>query len=494
MAFEFNQTNLTNQKSAVACQFSTTSKFKTADEAPAKRVLKVVATPKILNHEQLQDGFTFSGTTFVNIAYVSNGGEIEAIKGQFDWQNKTEALDMSDTTLIPSIDDLEVSVADDNIVINCLLTIKAVGKTSVEVKELAENEDLVTKTENVNLKTIVASGSEYFNINEDFVLPSEVEEILTTKASVIVNSTYPATDVVTVEGSCYVEIFAKTAEDVTTINKQFNFKQEVSCLGAEVGQTSQVMANVCNASVVLGEEQESETNANLLVEVSCKVNSIDEKEFVITTDAFCVNCESVVLKEGLNYSAFSGVNVISDTVASSINISQYPQFDQIKSVLVKNVAISNVSDTESASQIEGVVEVDVLFTNEEGQVDKREGVIPFLLPASNGKVQVANVVAQISNFKIRGTSDLEIIAEVHAEIMQEEDYFINFVSNIELIESESQDDAGIMMYVVKENEDMFDVCRALRVRPEQIEEQNGNKTSVQAGDKIFVYLPKSVDF
>ena len=153
---------------------------------------------------------------------------------------------------------------------------------------------------------------------------------------------------------------------------------------------------------------------------------------------------------------------------------------------MKNVAISNVSDTESASQIEGVVEVDVLFTNEEGQVDKREGVIPFLLPASNGKVQVANVVAQISNFKIRGTSDLEIT--------QEEDYFINFVSNIELIESESQDDAGIMMYVVKENEDMFDVCRALRVRPEQIEEQNGNKTSVQAGDKIFVYLPKSVDF
>ena len=482
MAFEFNQTNLTNQKSAVACQFSTTSKFKTADEAPAKRVLKVVATPKILNHEQLQDGFTFSGTTFVNIAYVSNGGEIEAIKGQFDWQNKTEPLDMSDTTLIPSIDDLEVSVADDGIVINCLLTIKAVGKTSVEVKELAENEDLVTKTENVNLKTIVASGSENFNINEDFVLPSEVEEILTTKASVIVNSTYPATD------------FAKTAEDVTTINKQFNFKQEVSCLGAEVGQTSQVMANVCNASVVLGEEQESETNANLLVEVSCKVNSIDEKEFVITTDAFCVNCESAVLKEGLNYSAFSGVNIISDTVASSINISQYPQFDQIKSVLVKNVAISNVSDTESASQIEGVVEVDVLFTNEEGQVDKREGVIPFLLPASNGKVQVANVVAQISNFKIRGTSDLEIIAEVHAEIMQEEDYFINFVSNIELIESESQDAAGIMMYVVTENEDMFDVCKALRVRPEQIEEQNGNKTSVQAGDKIFVYLPKSVDF
>ena len=244
----------------------------------------------------------------------------------------------------------------------------------------------------------------------------------------------------------------------------------------------------------MGEEQESETNANLLVEVSCKVNSIDEKEFVVTTDAFCVNCESAVLKEGLNYSSFSGVNVISDTVASSINISQYPQFDQIKSVLVKNVAMSNVSDTESASQIEGVVEVDVLFTNEEGQVDKREGVIPFLLPASNGKVQVANVVAQISNFKIRGTSDLEIIAEVHAEIMQEEDYFINFVSNIELIESESQDDAGIMMYVVKENEDMFDVCRALRVRPEQIEEQNGNKTSVQAGDKIFVYLPKSVDF
>ena len=53
---------------------------------------------------------------------------------------------------------------------------------------------------------------------------------------------------------------------------------------------------------------------------------------------------------------------------------------------------------------------------------------------------------------------------------------------------------GYYTYVVKENEDMFDVCRALRVRPEQIEEQNGNKTSVQAGDKIFVYLPKSVDF
>ena len=50
------------------------------------------------------------------------------------------------------------------------------------------------------------------------------------------------------------------------------------------------------------------------------------------------------------------------------------------------------------------------------------------------------------------------------------------------------------MYVVKENETLFDVCRALKVNPSVVASQNENTDSLTKGDKVFVYFPKTANF
>ena len=69
----------------------------------------------------------------------------------------------------------------------------------------------------------------------------------------------------------------------------------------------------------------------------------------------------------------------------------------------------------------------------------------------------------------------------------------SFVSSAEL-EGSSPDEAGVKMIVAKEDEDLFDICRALKVRPEMLKAQNEGLEEVHAGDKIFVYLPEIVNF
>ena len=496
MAFEFNQTNLTNQKKAEVCQFSTTSKFSVTDDAQVKKILKVVATPKINSHEQVADGVNFAGTTYVNIAYISTDDELLSINGQFDWQNKCDSLELSQTLYLPKIADLECHISDDCVNLSCLISVSEIGLEQVAIKNLVADETLVTKKETKTVKTVVASNNEEFNIVEDFSVQSGIEEILATKADVAVKNVYSGVDSVTIEGLCFVDALIKTADGIGEINKAFDFKQEVSCLGATVGQIANAYIQVYNASMLISETEgdENNSNASLTVGVVCQVTTQSESEIEIVCDAFSCVADTIVSTTCEEFNVYGENVLVSDNAVLNIALDNYPEFDEIKSVLVTNTNISEIRVVDDKTQIEGVIDADVIYSIANGGLDKKEAVLPFVLQVSGEFTDIEKIVAQVSSFKIRGAHELEVIVSLTASPCKLEKTFINFISSIEISEEQLQEDAGIKMYVAKENEDLFDVSRVLKVRPEQILAQNDNIESINAGDKIFVYLPQTANF
>ena len=64
-----------------------------------------------------------------------------------------------------------------------------------------------------------------------------------------------------------------------------------------------------------------------------------------------------------------------------------------------------------------------------------------------------------------------------------------FVKSFETLKEKTDADAGVKVYIVRENQTVFDVAKALNVSPELIISQNEVSDCFEAGQKVFVYCP-----
>ena len=64
-----------------------------------------------------------------------------------------------------------------------------------------------------------------------------------------------------------------------------------------------------------------------------------------------------------------------------------------------------------------------------------------------------------------------------------------YVKSFERLKEKDDQDAGIKVYVVKENQSVFDISKALNVTPELVTSQNEVNDSFETGQKVYVYCP-----
>ena len=64
-----------------------------------------------------------------------------------------------------------------------------------------------------------------------------------------------------------------------------------------------------------------------------------------------------------------------------------------------------------------------------------------------------------------------------------------YVKAYEIVDQKNIDDAGIKVYITRNNQSVFDVAKALNVRPDVILKQNEVDDVFESGKKIYVYSP-----
>jgi hypothetical protein len=67
-----------------------------------------------------------------------------------------------------------------------------------------------------------------------------------------------------------------------------------------------------------------------------------------------------------------------------------------------------------------------------------------------------------------------------------------YVKSFELKQEKNKDDSAVKVYILKENKSLFEVAKALNVRPEIIAQQNEVDDVFEAGQKIYIYSPLNI--
>jgi hypothetical protein len=84
---------------------------------------------------------------------------------------------------------------------------------------------------------------------------------------------------------------------------------------------------------------------------------------------------------------------------------------------------------------------------------------------------------------------LESAFKVEYKINFEKESAEKFVKSYEILKEKTDVDAGVKVYVVKENQTVFEVAKVLNVSPELIISQNEVSDCFEKGQKVFVYCP-----
>ena len=138
--------------------------------------------------------------------------------------------------------------------------------------------------------------------------------------------------------------------------------------------------------------------------------------------------------------------------------------------------------------VEGIVTAEIIYSTK-GELHSVRAEVPYSISLigdftnkSVTRVSVIDVNVKIKN----NTAEINLL--LGFEIASYLDTSLSYISNVEIGEERPVNTSGLSMYVAKDGDTMWDVCKALTATPEQILSQNPTLTfPLKQCDKVIYF-------
>lgn len=496
MAYENSQAFLHEGKILTGVeQFENTCRIDVQSDKPIRKIISIKALPKITASEKVSDEVEVSGRTNYQIVFESDDNVITSSSSYVEWQHKI-ASEYEVNFLVPSIISNEIISFSTNEI--AILTTININKYSIVSEKLSTVENLpehyVVKQNTYDCQRIINSVSQSFNEVLEQENTSRISEILNYSAVVNVKSVSALIDAIAVEGEVLVDVVAKEGDDVVSINKVVDFKQELSML-------SVVPNNIVDADVYLSDLKvtisagDSEEKTNIIYSPELTVNAVaySKEQVSVVEDAFSLKKQTLMTRECVNALSYENSITIKETISGAIDIQT--DVDSVCFVLDSKIKEVAFEQKEDSLNINGVVNLDVLTALDSGERTKIEGGFQFSINVPEVKESSSiTVSSRVESCKLRG-GKIEVVCEILGKATNQTGEYISFVSSIEELEDKELDNSAIVVRVVKEGETIFDVAKELSVSPEELVNQNPTlEDGIEEGMRLVVYSPLVLDF
>lgn len=236
-----------------------------------------------------------------------------------------------------------------------------------------------------------------------------------------------------------------------------------------------------------------------LIEIDAKVYQIKEKEIAI--DTYSTNSEIELSRENVKITENIGSVSKFEMVKDSIDVSYD---DEIIKEIYKINVLPIVTDTriiENKAIIEGILNANMLYLGEEsGEIKNTQNDFPFktyidMDDISEDMDLEIDMNIEGLNYKKTSSREVEISSDVRIDTLINRIKNIDIVTNALEIEDSSEIDKGhsIVIYIVKENDTLWDIAKRYHTTTEELIRVNDiiAPENLMPGEKIFII--KTVD-
>jgi len=468
------------------------SQVKVTLGSPVKKVLSVSSKTVVTSSECMNGFCMISGKINVGVIYLSAENVVEHAENVFDFiEKQTASFDLSDTYAVDTnyVESMNFSSTE----VICMIAhhVDVTGIYKYELSDVSsENNDLVLVKKDFTALRLVSTCTDNFVIAEECETNVKNMNILQTNGSIIPSEVTCLVDKVVIDGKLNAEIIYRDEEGVSSINKEFEFKQEISADGVVPNMLISSFTQVRNVTVT-PEENEDKTNLVFAFDVFAKGYIFEENTYESVTDMFSLKNEIQTTYDYIEAKNYDSTSRASENVLSSTNVSELENFDDIIGVVEPKFEVTSLNQESDKVYVTGNVLATALYKSGE---ETRELPVctEVRFEVEKDRAQFAenvNGFASVVSYKVKAGKELEATFKLEYSV----DFYTllseQYIKSFEVKGEKPEQVSGIRVYVTRKGETLFDVAKVLNVRPETITSQNDVQDIFEQGEKIYIYSP-----
>ena len=469
------------------------NQMKVSAENEIVKVLNVSASPIITSKECSNSIVSVGGKVIINVIYQTSDGTIDCAQGSFDFIEKQPSSFTLDDLVVE--DDVKVTSVDAlnfEVILTIEHAVTVFGTYNYEInRNFDENASLVLDKKSFSCLNLIKSTEDTFVVAEEAESNLSGIKVLCSKAKAICTEVSSNVDKVVLEGKVLVETIYLSDGSLGAVQREIEFKQEMLASGVLPNMLARADINAVSVNVS-AEEKNNKSNLIYAIDVYAKAFVYEEISTEIITDMFSLSNEVQTKIAYIEAKNFAERKVCSENMVISTNIFEIENIDDIIGVFEPYYEVEKVETFDDSVKISGTVSAFALYKSAE-KIERFEITEQASFEISKDSSESLDKISsaiEVNSFKVRsGGRELETELKINYEVEFTKSVSEKYVASYEVLNEKPENVNGVKVYITSGGDTLFEVAKAVNVKPEIIAEQNQVDGIFEGGEKIYIYSP-----
>ncbi len=462
--------------------------------------------------EPMVDRIRVKGHVSYKILYsvAKAEGELDSMEGSVPFEetiNVDDLLPSYDTSVSCEMEDLNISMIHSRkIEVKGLIQMK-IDVTEQDIIEGAEGiengDNIQCMYKKVPYTRTVADQKDIFRVREQIPIPQSkpnIRNLIWHSVTVNEVESKPLDNKIGLRGELEIFLIYRAEEQMPLqyLNLDIPFTGEVDCVGSMEGMTADIGVVLGETQLLVEPDEDGEERIlNLEANLELEIRIYQEEELDLLGDMFstsaCINVET----ETFDYESLLTRNNAKTRIVERIKRKENQAGILQVCYVEGTVKVDDTSTTEEGLQIEGAVEVRIIYIAEDDTrpMNSLTGFLPFtyLVEAKDLSpdtiYHIRPTLEQISSIML-GSDEVEIKAVVNLSIIafaRKKCKVITDMSVSEIDYEKMNQLAGIIGYMVQEEDTLWNIAKRYYTSIDTIRKVNQlERDELTAGQKLVI--------
>lgn len=444
--------------------------------------------------QDVYDGYAqIGGRTNFRLCYLDKEGTARGVDYNADFTVRIDGEFMADDTVNCIIKVVESDVqASDTLTLSAVLEVSVCAQRREEIEALTNAEQCYKTQRTMYLPSFIASKTTTAPFDDEQEVGGEITSVLGLNVNCAVKRAEATEGGALVSANVYATVTYVEGDIIKQRDFRMELEEELNLDGVQEGDSISVQATVKSSKIIL----QGVTDDNVIKvegEIQFKVQAFRCAEVEVVDDMFTLTNEVVVTREKRDYVCFDGCGFFSENVTGTavLGDNRAPVLEVNALPYARCYTSKAYIDEDGKLVVEGIVNTDIIYTDENGYNSVRTE-IPFSLAIASEKpfsktVKVCCSVENISA-KVRREREIDIDLRLGIEVCGYSDVTAEFISAVEVGEEKPQNKSAMSLYIANDGDELLDLCKALTAMPEEIMEQNPNlQFPLKEGERVLYF-------
>ncbi len=457
-----------------------------------QNVVNVIAKTYLIKCQSLEKEIKYEGRAIFTVVYKTEEGLKSVETGvEYGFKVQDDRI-LQGQKITPSVNVKECKIKTSNgvIIVEGILTFICEVEKCSSVEFVANSDKYVYKNQDIEFTKSVMTITNDFKIEEEYELDYTIKNILCHNENVLINNIDTGISCVTVEGDVELNsvILTLNDENVKKECKTVPFRVEIE--GKEIlpSSISNVTVSVTETNYkVLVDENKNKSVVSVEIILKCVLDVFENNVVSFSSDMYSKETLLSLTKEKVDAFKVLGQKDVKEKVNGEIPF-EINQNDSIVCSLFENLLECDTQIEKDKTIVNGIVESCLLIRGENGY-EKRQVNCPFSVELSYDFKYGKLLDCKISQFEIKynkNTLKYQFILQLSFKTIEKSTYYV--IIKVDETSKRQQNDSAISVYIPKDGDTMWDICKTLGVTEDVILKTNKDlQFPLSQDERIIIY-------